>query len=83
MLREMTLVRLRGDGGFDYGPFKHLEHYLYLGEIKNMPGQGVFASRNRIPSSPGQTIWQHQLPNDNVHYGWHIDNFEEVPEDES
>jgi hypothetical protein len=75
MLREMTLVRLRGDGGFDYGPFKHLEHYLYLGEIKNMRGHGVFASRNGSGYD--------RSPFDNIHYGWHIDSFEEVPEDES
>ena len=41
-------------------------HYMYLGEIVNMPGHGIFIG----------------MKTNNVYTGYHIDEFEEIPEEE-
>lgn len=43
----------------NFGPFRVGNEYLFLGEIKNMPGHGVF-----VDSKTGETL-----------YGYHLDNF--------
>jgi hypothetical protein len=53
---------------YNKGPPKWMtELPIYLGEIPNMPGHGVLLSR---------------LDN-KIYAGYHIDYFEEVPEDET
>lgn len=66
--RPLALVRLVPDvllsGNF---PFRPICAYIFLGEIPNMPGHGIFIDLTfRV-----------------IHSGYHIDNFEEIPEDET
>lgn len=67
-MRSLSLVKITKEWK-DISPpeiFKD-ELFIYLGEIPNMPGHGVF-----IGHESGQ-----------IYSGYHIERFEEVPEDET
>lgn len=70
-IRPMAIVRYIFDERFKdhwkYSPFVEGRDYIFLGEIAQMPGHGVF-----MDMETGQN-----------YSGYHIDEFEEVDEDEA
>ncbi len=70
--RHLSLVRFDFDGlpseyHDKYPPFEKGEIYVFFGEIPNMPGHCVVANHKT-----GQ-----------IHSGYHIENFVELPEDDA
>ena len=69
--RQYSLVRFElGDlesSWWDKYPFKPDGKYIFLGEIPNMPGHCV--------------VVDHQTGR--IHSGYHVENFVEIPEDET
>lgn len=66
-LRPNSVVIFRAPEGYENNyPFKDKERVLFLGEIVNMPGHGIFVGRK----------------GGIVHWGYHLDYFHEDNEEE-
>ena len=64
MIKEKALVTLKNDIEVEY-PFSDDLPMIFLGEISNMPEQGIFIGRS------GKS-----------YFGYHIDRFRELNEEE-
>ena len=52
-----TIVRYINPDGYLSDRFRHYERVLYLGEVSNSPGYGVFVNDD------GVTIWEYPIDN--------------------
>lgn len=66
--RVNSLVRFAPQNDYEYPKtgFYAEEVYVYLGEIVNMPGHGIFVGRRT----------------QKVYFGYHIEDFEEISDEE-
>ena len=66
-MKPLDLVRLKAECTANYvGVLPRGEHFVYLGDITQMPGHGVFVALGK-----GKT-----------YCGFHTDSFEVIPEGE-